>query len=182
MLSINLLAEESKQRISNRRLFFLLLKAEIILFLLVAVVGLSFFGAEKIIAGARNKFGQETANALRESGAEYNLKVKNINARLAAITQIQAEFVPYSLYLKNITALIPSGINLTRLQINAADKNIKIVGFAPRQEDLQTLEKNLKSAAFLTKVSDIPMKDMIKKDNIEFDIDLELNPSKLPSL
>jgi Tfp pilus assembly protein PilN len=181
MLSINLLAEESKQKINNQRLFFLFLKAEIILFLLVAMVGISFFWAEKTIVSNRSKFGQETSNVLRESGADYNLKVKNINARLAAITLIQSEFAHYSLYLKNVSALIPSGINLSRLQINTDGKTIKIVGLALRQEDLLMLEKNLKTAAFLTKVSNIPMKDIIKKNNIEFDFDLELDPSRLPS-
>jgi len=157
-----------------------LLEAEIYIFLIIAGVGLSFFMAEKILSDAKNKPGQETSVAIRESGVDNNSRVKDINARLAAVAQIQAEFVPYSRYVEDITNLIPAGVILSRLYINDSSKTVGMIGLALKQSDLQRLKKNLKEAPFLTDVN-IPVQQEIKKDNIEIDIQMKFDPTKLPS-
>ena len=178
MLSINLLAEESKQKIKDQRIYFLLLKAEAGLLLLLIMVGAIFLSAEKIISDTRNKFSQETSRQVKSSNADYSSKIKEINAKVAVVSQIQSEFSPYSSYLKAIAALIPAGISLSDLEINASAKTLVIRGVATTRDDLLALESNLKDAAFLSSVN-IPLEDRLKKDNISINLTLGFDPGKL---
>jgi Tfp pilus assembly protein PilN len=180
MLRINLLAEESQRKIKIQRMFFLLLEAEIILFLLILAAGLIFLAAEKILSETHSQFERDISRQIQSSGADYNLKVRDINGRMAVVAQIQAGFASYSRYLKNIAALLPPGVFLSSVNIDSGAKAIVIRGVAQSRNDLLALEKNLQEAAWLTKVN-VRLEDKLKKTNIEFgNIDLEFDPAKMP--
>lgn len=178
MIRLNLLSEKSKQEVRQQRLFVLFLKTELILTLLIIAGGAIFFTAEKMLSASVLKLSGETSRIIKVSGDTYGLEVKKINESLAAVSDIQKDFIPYSRLLKNISALTPDGVSLTYLKINTPTKAIKIRGRAILRENLLALEKNLKNAPCLTKV-EIPIADKLKKENIDFDIDLEFDPSQL---
>jgi hypothetical protein len=178
MIRINLLAEESKQKIRQKRLYFLFLKTEFILLLIIFISGAVFFMAEKILFASATKLGGETSGIIKTSGNNYGLEAKKINETLSTVAEIQKNFIPYSRLLKNISALAPAGVSFSYLKINTPTKAIKIRGRAILRENLLTLESNLKNAPFLTKV-EIPMTDKLKKRGIDFDIDLEFDLTKI---
>jgi Tfp pilus assembly protein PilN len=179
MLHLNLLAEESKQKIKFSRFYYLFLKTELFLLILVMTVIVIFLGAESLLAANTQKFGQEISKIIAANGQDYNARAKQINGQLAIITQIQAESVAYSQIFKKIAALVPPGVSLSYIKIDAPNRVIKIRGKALRRENLLALENNLRGADFLSKV-EVPLQNKLKKDNVDFDIDLELIAAKLP--
>lgn len=178
MIRLNLLTEESKQKIRQQRLSFLFFKTELILLLLIFTGSVIFFAAEKILSASALKLNYETSRIIKTSGDNYGLEVKRINETLSAVTEIQKNFIPYSQLLKNVSALAPDGVSLSYLKINTPTKEMRIRGRAILREDLLALENNLKNAPFLTKV-EIPMADKLKKGNIDFDINLEFDLTKI---
>ena len=178
MIRLNLLAEESKQRVSNKRLYFLFLKTELILLLLVFVCGAILFATEKILSANVSKFDAETSQIIKISSSDYGSEAKTINNTLTTVSGIQGDFIPYSKLLKELSALAPEGVSFSYLKIDAKTKAIKIRGNAALRENILTLESNLKNAPFLTNVN-IPLSDKLKKENIDFDIDLEFDLTKI---
>jgi Tfp pilus assembly protein PilN len=178
MLRLNLLAEEAKQKTKERRLFFIFFKAEVVLLLLVLASAAIFIAAEKILANNIQKSNQETLRLLKASSSDYNSRAKDINNKLGAIAKIQQDALPASRLLKNLTALIPAGVSLSYFGLDSSAKTIKIRGRAALRNDLLALEQNLENAAFLTKV-DIPLQNKLKKENINFDINLGFDQAKL---
>jgi Tfp pilus assembly protein PilN len=179
MLHLNLIAEETKQTIKYQRLYLLFLKAEVTLVVLALIVGVIIFSAEKMLSANIYKSSQETAQIINTSSADYNLKARELNEKIATVAQIEGSFVSYSKVLRNIITLMPDNVSLSYLDINSDAKTIKIRGLAPTRENLLDLEKNLKNAPWLSKV-DIPLQYKILKSNINFDIPLEFDATKLP--
>jgi hypothetical protein len=179
MIRLNLLAEELKQKIRQRRLYFLFIKTELSLLLLIFTSGIIFLAADEVLSANILKFGVETSLRIKISNDDYNLEIKKINDKLALVAEIQKGFISYSQLLKNITALAPNGVSFSYLKINTPAKTIKIRGRALLRENLLALEKNLKNAPFLTKVGEIPFADKLKKENIDFDIDLGFDLTKI---
>ncbi|HTX87252.1 MAG TPA: hypothetical protein VMC41_04290, partial [Candidatus Nanoarchaeia archaeon] len=64
MLKLNLIAEEDRQTLKFQRLFFLFLKVEIVLLILVLLAGTVIFGAKKILAANIYQGNQETARMI----------------------------------------------------------------------------------------------------------------------
>lgn len=178
MIRLNLLADESKQKIRQQRLYFLFLKTELTLLLIIFIGSTIFFVSEKILSVSVLKFNNEVSKIIKASSNNYGLEVKKINGTLSTVAEIQKGFTPYSLVLKNISTLTPDGVTISYIKINAPTKEIKIRGRAIQRENLLTFESNLKNSPFLTKV-DVPMADKLKKTDIDFDIVLGFDPTKL---
>ncbi|MDD5528031.1 MAG: hypothetical protein PHO56_03605 [Patescibacteria group bacterium] len=180
MLSLNLTAEEAKQKLKFQRLYLLLVKTELSLLILLLLTGIIIFTAEKMLANNILKSGQETAKLISATSAEYTAKAASLNDKITAVSQIENGFIPYSMILRDLIALMPESVSLSYLNINSKTKAIKIRGLAPTRENLLDLEKILKETPWLTKVN-IPFGEKLQKNNINFDIDLEFDPAKMPS-
>ncbi len=180
MLRLNLIAEEAKQNIKYQRLYFLFLKAEIILIILVVVVGAIVFAAEKILSANIYQASQETARLINASSADYNVKAKELNDKMAAVTQIESGYTSYSLILSQLINLIPENVHLSHLGIDSSAKTIRILGLAPTRDDLLGMEKNLKDAAWLVNVN-VPPNEIFSQTNINFDIDMGFDVTKIPA-
>jgi Tfp pilus assembly protein PilN len=180
MLRLNLLREDFKKNLRNKRLGRLLLKTEITLLAMLLAMAAIFISAEKIISNNVQKLSREASLQIESNRKEYELKTKEINGQLAAASKIQQGFISYSPILKKISALIPEDTALSYLNIDLPGQKIKIRGSAASRDSLLSLEKNIQNAPFLSEAI-IPLAAKLKKENIEFDLDLKINLENLRS-
>ncbi|MDD4901943.1 MAG: PilN domain-containing protein [Patescibacteria group bacterium] len=180
MLRLNLLAEEAKQTIKYQRLYFLLLKAESILLILAILVGVIVFAAEKMLSANIYQSSQETAKLINASSADYNVKARELNEKMAAVAQIENSHLSYARILRHLAALMPDNISLSFLNIDSDAKTIKLRGLAMTRDDLLNLEKNLKDAPWLKNVN-VPLEEKFSQNKIDFDIDMEFDAFKITS-
>lgn len=178
MIRLNLFSEESKQKIQQQRFFFLFLKTELVLFLLLIICGTIFLAAERILSGSVQKIESETSKIIKTSSNDYSLEVKKINGTLLAVEEIQKGFTPYSPLLKKVATLAPDGVSFSYLRIDNLTKTIKLRGQADLRENFLNLVKNLEDAPFLNNI-EVPLTDKLKKENIDFDIDLGFDLTKI---
>jgi Tfp pilus assembly protein PilN len=178
MLRLNLVTEDAKQTIKYQRIFFLLLKTEIILIALLLILGGIIFVAQKMLAANILSSGQETAKLISQSSSDYAIKARQLNDQMAIVTQIENGYNSYSLILSSLTSLIPDSISLSYINIDTDTKTIKIRGLAPSRDNFLELEKNLKNSTWLIDVS-VPPNDIFSKNNINFDIDMGFNLTKI---
>jgi Tfp pilus assembly protein PilN len=180
MLRLNLIAEEAKQAIKYQRLYFLLLKTEVILFILILLVAVAVVGAKEILSSNIYQNSQQTAKLIAKSSTEYSAAAREINEKIAVVAQIENGFVPYSQIVRQIVLLIPATVSLSSMYIDSSMNTIEIRGLAPVRDNLINLKNALNGASWLTNVN-VPPEEEFNKNNIDFDIKMDFNASKLPA-
>jgi Tfp pilus assembly protein PilN len=180
MLRLNLIAEEAKQKLKFQRLYFLLLKTEIFLIILLILVGVIIFAAEKILSANIYHVGQETAKLINSSSNDYTVKARELNEKMATVAQIEGGFISYAQILRQIAVLIPEKVSLSYLNIDSETKTMEIRGLAPTRQDLLDLENNLKDAPWLTNVN-VPLEEKFTKSNIPLKINFGFDITKIPA-
>jgi Tfp pilus assembly protein PilN len=178
MLSLNLLNEDVKKSIKSQRLFYLFVRAEVVLLALILLVAIVVIAAQKILAADITATNQRTSTLITSASADYNSQARELNQKMAAVAQIQNGFIPYSQILAAVVALIPDSISLTYLNIDSAQKNIIIRGVAPTRDNLLDLEKNLEGAPWLVNVN-VPLEEKLCKNDCDFDINFGFDLTQL---
>lgn len=177
MLHLNLLPAEIKQETETKRIYSLTKRIFGVLILLTVAASIIFVGAKIFVINDFKKFAREDQPAKKTDNQDYAAKIKAINEELAAVTQIQKEFTPYSGLVADITGRVPSGISLSLLKIDGAEKTVRMSGRAKTRSDLLSLKENLIASPILLDV-DLPVQNILEKENINFDLDMKLNPEK----
>jgi hypothetical protein len=177
MLKLNLLSKEAKKEVKYKRLYALVARVDFMILIGVIFIATVFSSAKVILVGNFQEFA-DPGSLLRSSGQEYNEKIKEINAKLSLISQIQGEFVQTSLLVKELTDRIPSGVFLSYIKADIANQNLKIMGRAQERNDFLSLREKLSESKVFLEVES-PLQNILQKENIDFEINIKLN---LPEL
>lgn len=113
-----------------------------------------------------------SSNLLLKSTETNTVKVKEINSQMLAIEKIQNEFTSWSDLLKYFSANLSGNIKINQLRGDKISKQLIITGTAKTRDDLLALKNQLESAPYLTKI-DFPIKNLLEKENINFEITAE---------
>ncbi|MEK7097991.1 MAG: hypothetical protein AAB906_04035 [Patescibacteria group bacterium] len=177
MITLNLISQELKDEIKLKHAYGLLKKIIYILFLILIVSSSCLLAAEFVLQNNFNRIVGETS-LITKSTQSYNQKVREINAKFASVSQIQSEYAPWSLLLEELIAKTPGDISFSFVKINRDDSSIKIVGNAKTRAGLLEFKDNIEKAGMF-KNADFPLKNMLQKENISFEIKLNFNMDEL---
>ncbi|HTW96417.1 MAG TPA: PilN domain-containing protein [Candidatus Methylomirabilis sp.] len=178
MLRLNLLAEDSKQKIRYKRLNLLFRRTEIYLIIFLAIIAVLFFGARQILQNNYQKSSATASQMLKVDNNQYSIQAKEINNKLSAVSEIENSYLSYSQLIKKITDLIPAGVTVSYLKIDSEQKRLLIRGIAATRDNLLNLENNLTNSSFLSDVN-VPLQEKLKKENIDIDINMQFDPAKI---
>jgi len=177
MLTLNLISEELKKEIKLRHLYLFIKKINLTLIIITIVVAIILLVAKTILqVKFDNIVGQTTLVTKNNQG--YNNKVKNINDRIDFVEKIQNNFIPWSNLLKTVAEITPGDINLYYLKINFEGQTIKIKGEAGLRSSLLDLKQKME-ATNIFKDIDFPIKNILEKENINFEINAKINLANL---
>ncbi len=180
MLNLNLVPPETKKAIKLKRIYRLTRQVSLILIFFTLFLTIILLIAKIILQINFNKVVEETS-LVNRNNQNYNNQVQEINAKLKAIEKIQKGFIPWSYFIENISAFTPAGITYSLVKFDQQNESLKIRGLAKTRHDLLDLKANLEKSEAYQEI-DFPIKNILTKENIIFDISAKINFSQISLL
>lgn len=177
MLTLNLISEELKKKIKLRHLYLFIKKINLTLIVITIVVAIILLIAKTILQVKFNDIVDQTT-LVTKNNQGYNLKIRDINNRINFVEKVQNDFIPWSNLLKTVADITSNDIGLNYLKINLADQTIKIKGKAGLRDSLLDFKQKMEAATIFKEI-DFPIKNILEKENINFEINAKIN---LPNL
>lgn len=177
MISLNLLSPEKKKKLKEKEIFYLLKNVAflvaIFLFFNAGILLATKFYLEDKLRTITQDVDQATAVLPNAQGAPINTTIQEINGKIDYLTTIQQDYIKWSAYLADLTALIPQNIKLSGIRLNKENNEIEITGRAVSRNDFLSLKSNLDGSKILNDIIS-PISNLIKKENVDFTITASL--------
>ena len=177
MLTLNLISEELKKEIKLRHLYLFIKKINLALIIITIVIAIILLAAKTILQMKFNDIVDQTT-LVTKNNQGYNIKIRDINSRLDFVTKIQNDFIPWSNLLKTVADITSGDIGLNYLKINFAEQTIKIKGRADFRESLLDFKQKMETTNIFKDI-DFPIKNILEKENIDFEINAKINLANL---
>ncbi len=104
---------------------------------------------------------------------ERSLQIREINTLLGDIKLLQVAFLKWTPIIARVTDKLPQGTVLSSMTLDVHNKSYHITGFAESRDILLALEERIRTLPEVVDVN-IPISQLIAKDDINFDITIEL--------
>jgi Tfp pilus assembly protein PilN len=173
MLSLNLVSDELKKEIKLRHIYKLIKKIGYT-FIITTIVISAVLTAAKIILKKNYIKIVEQTSLVNISKQSYASRVKEINLRLNAISEIQNNYISWADLLKYLSEKTPGKITLSFIKINKDNATLKIGGEAKTREDLLIFKENLENSKVFSDIN-LPLENILEKENISFEISAKIN-------
>lgn len=169
MIYLNLVSEEIKDKIKLKSLYEIIKYGLLSLLVFIVFVSLLFFGANLILE--KNYSDVKDSNLIKRE--QKDSRVYEVGNMIIALEDIQNNFQPWSLLLKDISQSSNSKILFSAIRINKSDKTITIEGKASDRPGLIDFKEKLQN---LESISDFEFfnYDIFQKENIIFNIKAKL--------
>lgn len=177
MLTLNLVSEEQKKEIKLRHIYGFIKKINLVLIIITITIAIILLVAKIILQLKFNEIVEQTT-LVTKNNQGYNSKVREINNKLNFVAKTQNDFIPWSNLIKSVADLTPADINLYYLKLNSDEQMIKIKGKAKLRQSLLDFKTKLEATSNFKNI-DFPLKNILEKENIDFEINAKLN---LPNL
>ena len=173
MLTLNLISEEQKKEIKLRHLYSFIKKINLSLIVIAAAVAIILLAAKIILQIKFNDIVAQTT-LVTKNNQGYNAKVREINDKIDFVAKVQDDFIAWSKLLTGLAGTTSQNINLYYLKTNAQDKTVKLKGKARFRSDLLNFKEKLAGLPGLYEL-DFPLKNILEKENIDFEINAKIN-------
>lgn len=177
MLTLNLVSAGQKKEIKLRHIYGLVKTIDLTLVIITITIAVILLIAKMILQLNFNNIVEQTTLVTRTNQG-YNNNVREINNKLNFIKKIQDEFIPWSNLIKNLAEITPADISLHQIKISSPEQTIKITGRAGLRSSLLNFKDKMAAAAYFKDI-EFPIKDILEKENIDFEINAKLNLANL---
>lgn len=177
MLTLNLVSSEQKKEIKLRHLYDFIKVTSLTLIIITIAVVIILLVAEMIVQSKFNEIPGQTT-LVTKTNQSYNNKVQEINNKLDFIGKIQDEFIPWSNLIKNLAAIAPADINFYYVKLDSSEQTIKIKGRAGLRNSLLDFKEKMEATGYFKEIG-FPIKNILEKENIDFEINAKLNSLNL---
>lgn len=179
-IKLNLLPKEKEKKIKNKKI----LKFIIIQQIMIMIMTLLFFGlilgigqVSKVrLAEAENGFGISDKSNDFERMKKYEESILRAKDRADLISKIQKSDINWVSVLNKFPEMLPAGVFLS--SISNEGYTLLIGGNASNRDALVKTKQNFESDACFKNV-DIPLNDIVLKNNIDFELKLEVDKNCL---
>lgn len=177
MIALNLIPQEQKILLKNTRLYAACKEAITLLFLFAMIVSsmlwISRFYLEQDLADLM------IANAANiKSNEAANQRILAINQKISLVDNIEKNFISPRRIIETIALATPENIALNSINFYRQQAAVELTGTAKTRNDLLQFKNLLNSAAWIKNV-DLPMADLVDKENNDFTIKLGVDLEKL---
>ncbi|MFH1565084.1 MAG: PilN domain-containing protein [bacterium] len=186
MITLNLISPEYKKTIKIKKILrdgrnvfsytmFIVILAAIILLIAKRLLDDNYFEAV------------EQATLISQNPTE-NKTNKEINKKIKLAWQAQQDYMPWSRLIIMISKLVPDNVTIESFNVNSdvnkTEYKISLSGVAASRNDFLDFKKNLLEAKDLFEEKDIeiPLANLVEKEDIKFDIILKIKKEILANL
>lgn len=177
MLTLNLISSGQKKEIKLRHLYGFVKTVNLILIIITITIAIVLLVAKIILQSKFNEVVSQTT-LVTKTNQGYNNNVREINKELNFIEIIQTEFIPWSILIKDLAAITPGDISFYYIKLDSLEQTIKIKGRAGLRSSLLNFKEKMETTAYFKEI-DFPIKNILEKENIDFEINAKLNLSNL---
>ena len=177
MLVLNLVSDELKKEIKFRHLYQLIKKINFIFIILTIIIAIILLVARIILQNNFNKVVEQTTLVTR-SNQSYNNKIREINSKLNFTENIQKDFISWSSLIEDLAKITPADVTFYFVKINYSDQTLKLKGRAAQRDSLLTLKNEMENSNLYQDLQ-FPLKNILEKTNVEFEIEVKLNLENL---
>ncbi|MFH1233464.1 MAG: PilN domain-containing protein [Patescibacteria group bacterium] len=172
MLVLNLISEEFKKETKLKHTYQLIKKMNYVLIIISIVAAIILLVAMIIL---QNNFIEvvEQTTLVTKNNQGYNNKAREINSKLKFVSTIQNDFVVWSKMIEQISIITPANVSLDLVKLDLTNKNIKLRGIAKQRSGLLELKNNLEKSDAYANI-EFPIKNLLEKENINFEINAKL--------
>lgn len=180
MITLNLIPKEQKLLLKNGRLYAACKEAITLLFLFATIISIMLWVSRYYLEQDLSDLIIANATNIR-SNEITNQRIIAINQKINLVESIENNFISNRKIIETVSLIIPENISLDSINFYRQQSTIEIKGTAKSRNDLLQF-KNILSSAEWVKNVDLPMTDLISKENNKFTIKLEIVLSKLNNL
>jgi Tfp pilus assembly protein PilN len=172
---LDLLPGDRKEEIEKKRIFWKIFRQEILFFMPI-----SFFIAILITTNITLKIqldSLEKTGSLEQSQEKYQElknyegKFRQINLQVNSLSNFQKNHLHWFNAISEVSNTVPDGIYISGL--TTKDFNISLSGKAKTRDDLLALQDKL-NANKCFKNLNVPLSNLVNKDDVDFQIDFEV--------
>lgn len=176
MINLNLLPPSSKQRVRDRAYLIIIKNTVITLIVLmiinsVAVVGVRYY-LDFRVKTLENEI--EQLRASQNNTQSLNEAIDSVNQKSSYLKNVNNNYVYWSDKLLDMTQLIPNGINLTTVSIDAEAMILSIAGHSATRNELLTYKEHLEKLSYLSSIN-LPITNLTTQTDIVFQITAMIN-------
>ncbi|MDD4900700.1 MAG: hypothetical protein PHS62_01140 [Patescibacteria group bacterium] len=176
MLTLNLVSTEQKKETKLRHIYGLIKTANLTLMIMVIVAAVILLAAKIVLQAKFNDVVEQTT-LVTKTNQGYNNKVREINSQLNFVEKIQNDFIAWSDLLKNLTETVPGDVKFYYVKMNSQDQTVKIKGRAGLRSGLLSFKDKMEAAPYFKNI-EFPIKNILEKENVDFEISAQLNLPK----
>lgn len=166
MINLNLIPPEKKQERRLTQVYKIIKNLIILILFLTIFIAIILLLTKMTLENNFTKVVEGSTLTTKYANI-FNKDVKQFNQYLSAVDKIQKDYISWPKFLIDLTKLIPQNITLYSININ--DNKILITGQAKNRDDLLSLKNNLENSDLFSGVT-IPLENLLKKDNVDFNI------------
>jgi Tfp pilus assembly protein PilN len=175
MITLNLIPPTAKRNLKLTQVYKIIKDLIIFILFLTIFVAIILLLIKMALQNNFNKVVTESTLTTKYANI-FNKDVKKFNEYLSAVDKIQQDYIPWSKFLVNLTKLIPENINIKNLDIDS--NKISITGWAKSRDELLLFKNNLENSELFNGVN-IPLENLLQKDNVDFNIKASIKLDKL---
>lgn len=184
MILLNLISPDYKKIIKKNFIIKNVKNIFLYITLFVIVVNITLLSAKKLLMD--NFIKTVDQSIITSTIPKDNNKIRQINKKIATTEIVQADYIPWSRLLIYFSSIIPDNVLITSVSIIPDLKNeiwkVKFIGNANDREAFLKLKENMTTEKSILENTQIPLDNLFKKDNIDFQIDFDINKKNLTNL
>ena len=175
-IRLNLLPENKKEEIAQAKRFRSAVFLEVEIFVIILVF-LAFLFSINYILSLETKFAEDSIN--QDSGKEqykvvkqYEENFSTTNSKTADLGLINKDQLYWSNMFQKLSNLTMDGVSISSM--STKNFSIIITGVSSTRDELIAFKDKLSTDKCFSNV-DLPLSDLVSKDNVNFQINLNIN-------
>lgn len=175
-ISLDLLPQDKKNQIRRNKIFGRIIREEILFIVPIIVFVLILLNVYYIL---NYQFGSLSAAGIAGRGQDkyqelnkYEERFKQVNERVDLLSKIQNGHFHWLNVLERLAEITPDGVYLN--SISSKNYQVFLLGKAKTREDLLKFKDNLEGADCFQNIN-VPLSNLVVKEDIDFQMDLQVN-------
>lgn len=173
---LDLLPQEKKKELKRKKIFRRILHEEIFflmpLFVFIIILCNIYYLLNLQYGSVMTAGSLDAAQGKYQELSGYEEKFSNVNKSLDVLTKIQTSQLHWKNVLQSLSMVTPNGISINDL--STKNYQMFLVGKAKSRDDLLNFKSNLDTSDCFQSVN-VPLSDLVVKNDVDFQIDFVIN-------
>lgn len=177
MITINLLSPSQKRELKIKRVYVAIKELIILILLFTLITAILLLVSKYVLDNSLAKLIERNAYTIEANRDAIN-KINTLNSKVNTIEKIQTDFKKWSSFFITLSNLTPDNISYDLVKVDHENNTIEIRGVAKSRTELTELKDSLSNSEIFDDVN-LPLKDLLAKDNNNFTITARIIPDKI---